>query len=82
MAEVNVKPESHAAPAARGRAKQAGRAQQFYKPLRPVFNALSECSLDALAFELNWRGITAPKGAEWLPITVYRARERHWSAAQ
>lgn len=75
MAGVNVKPESHAAPAARGRARQTARAQQVYEPLRPIFNELSECSVDALAYELNRRGITAPNGTEWMPITVYRARK-------
>jgi hypothetical protein len=74
MAEANVKPESHAAPA-RGRAIQTARAQQVYEPLRPIFNEFSECSIDALAYELNRRGITAPKGRAWLPITVYRARK-------
>jgi hypothetical protein len=43
--------------------------------LRPIFNELSECSIDTLTYELNRRGITAPTGAEWSPITVYRARK-------
>jgi hypothetical protein len=75
MAGVNVKPQSHAAPAARGRARQTARAQQVYEPLRSIFNELSECSIDALAYELNQRGVTAPNGTEWLPITVFRARK-------
>jgi hypothetical protein len=37
-------------------------------------NELSECSMDA-AYELNRRRNTAPKGAERLPVTVYRARQ-------
>jgi hypothetical protein len=75
MAGANVKPESHAASAARSRARRTARVQQFYEPLRPIFSELSECSIDALAYELNRRGITAPTGAHWLPITVYRARK-------
>lgn len=75
MAGVNVKREPHAPAVARGGARRTARAQQCYEPWRSLFNELSECSIDVLAYELNRRGITAPTGAEWLPITVYRARK-------
>jgi len=44
--------------------------------LRPILTELAELSHNALARELNLRGIATPQGKAWSPVTVIRLRKR------
>jgi len=44
--------------------------------LRPILTELAGLSHNALARELNRRGIATPRGKAWSPVTVIRLRKR------
>jgi DNA invertase Pin-like site-specific DNA recombinase len=51
-------------------------ARKRAEELRPIFAELADLSLNAMADELNKRGIATPAGGQWHPMTVKRVRAR------
>lgn len=69
-------PKATKASRARGGATTAANAAAFAARLRPIFTELATLSTNALAAELNRRGIATPKGGQWHAASVARVQRR------